>query len=162
MPAFEVFVTAPTPFMSEHWPDLLPDWAIAPQSVVLILLRARMSLAQEGLEIEAEKDRLLQEFWKIGDFICQENYRHGYSSEIISPKDGLPQYSSPGTLRFDSVAAVNYALRFPSARTAQGCKVLTHPQWQRAVYPGLLLSNSPPTKLDLLLKGGIFNYKLSP
>jgi hypothetical protein len=153
MQAFEIFVTAPTPFMSEHWPDLLPDWAIAPQSVVLILLRARMSLAQEGWEIEAEKDRLLKEFWKLGEFLCQEICHHGYSSETISPKDGLPQYSAPGTLRFDSVAAVNYALSFPYARTEQGCKVLTHPQWQQAVYPGLLLSNAPSAKLDLLLKG---------
>ena len=162
MQAFEIFVTAPTPFMSEHWPDLLPDWAIAPQSVVLILLRARMSLAQEGLQIEAEKDRLLQEFWKIGEFLCQVICRHGYSSEIISPKDGLPQYSSPGTLRFDSVAAVNYSLSFPYARTAQGCKVLTHPQWQQAVYPGLLLSDAPSTELALLLKGVNFKYKLPP
>jgi hypothetical protein len=158
MQAFEAFVTAPTPFMIEHWPDLLPDWAIAPQSVVLILLRAQVSLAQEGLEIEEEKDRLLQEFWKIGEFFRQENCRQGYSSEIISPKDGLPYYSAPGTLRFDSVAAVNYALSFPYARTEYGCKVLTHPQWQQAVYPGLLLSNAPPTKLDLLLKG--VNFKI--
>ena len=152
MQAFEVFVTAPTPFMSEHWSDLLPEWAIAPQSVVLILLRARISLAQEGLEIEEEKDRLFQEFWKLGEFFCQENSRQGYSSELISPKDGLPYYSAPGTLRFDSVAAVNYGLSFPYIRTEQGCKVLAHPQWQQAVYPGLLLSDAPSTKLALLLK----------
>jgi hypothetical protein len=162
MQAFEVFIKTPTPFMVDHWPSLLPDWTDAPQSLVLILLRAQFSLDQTGIMIETEKERLLAEFFKLSEFFQEKILNHGdsnygeskqdYLTAIISPKDGLPLNSSPGTLVFDTVAAVNYWLGFPFARTDQGCKVMTHPQWQQAVYPGLLLSAASPLALQSRLK----------
>lgn len=143
MPDFEIYIQEPTPFILEHWHRLLPDWRVVPQSLVLILLRAQFSLEQEGILMEVEKDRLYRDFLKIAELLHQAIHDQGYLSEIISPKDGLPVQSAPGTLIFDSVAAVNYWLGFSYDRTAKGCKVLNHPQWQRAVYPGLLLSAAP-------------------
>jgi hypothetical protein len=151
MQAVEIFIKAPTQFMNEHWPSLLPEGIAIPQSLVLILLRAQHSLDEEGILIEKEKDRLFSEFLKISESFRQESQGLGYPTTIISPKDGYPLDSPAGSLRFDSVAAVQDRLNFPYDRTQQGCKLLTHPQWQRAVYPGLLLSAAPAPVLDPLL-----------
>ncbi|MEB3191433.1 MAG: hypothetical protein VKL42_13915 [Snowella sp.] len=142
----EISLAAPTPFISNHWPQLLPDWTEAPQTLILVCLPAQYSLAAEGLLIATEKDRLLQEFQTLADHLQQQAAQQGIRLESICPKNGTPRYSRAGNLHFDIVAAFHTCLGFDFVRTEKGCKLLCHPQWNQACYPGLLVSASPLLK----------------
>lgn len=143
MNSIEIYAGSPTPFMRDRWKSLLPDWKVPPQTLMLVLLNAQCSLDGEGEAIEAEKDRLLQQFLGLGRSFYLTSGRRGFLSEIISPQDGAPQYSTKGEIVFDIVAVIHQALGMTSAQTDKGCKVLRHRRWQAAVYPGIFLSEAP-------------------
>ncbi len=132
----EVYYKYPTQFILDNWPKLLPTWSVSPQRVVIILLKSQFALDIENEMIQKEKERLLDEFYKLSKVFIEQ----GIATEIISPPDGTPQYSMQGELTFDVVAVVHQLLGFDFSDTPKGCKVLKHPIWKEAVYPGLLLS----------------------
>jgi hypothetical protein len=132
--------------MLNNWDKLLPDWKIPPQTIAIILLKSQFDLNLETNLINQEKDRLLHYFLTLGETLKRVNHPH--LTEVISPKDGTPQYSRRGELIFDLVATVHHSLRFDFSRTVQGCKVLNHPLWGTAVYPGLFLSDAPISELQ--------------
>jgi len=129
----EVHYKAPTQFMYKNWQRLLPDYLATPEIVIIILLKSQFSLNGEGEMIIKEKDRLLKQF------LALSNLYVGRGTEIISPVDGTPQFSRKGELAFDLVAVVHELLGWPFSQTPQGCKVLKHPLWGEAVYPGIVL-----------------------
>ncbi len=147
----EIYLKSPTPFMIDNWEKLLPDWKVPPQTIVLILLKSRLPLDGEGEFIELEKERLLHRFLEWGKVFYSTGHQGGFLTEIISPKDGTLQYSKKGQLIFDLVATVHYSLGFDFSKTAEGCKVLEHPVWQTAVYPGLFLSEATATVVKSIL-----------
>ena len=147
----EIYIHAPSPFIQAHWHELLPDWTRQPETMVLVLLRSQFPLDPEGEEIQQEKDRLMKEFESWADYFYQNSQQQRILTEIISPKDGTPQYSTKGNLTFDSVAAVHFALGFDFLRTDKGCKVLKHPHWQTAVYPALILSDMSSVAVQSLV-----------
>ncbi|PSF33341.1 hypothetical protein C7H19_20300 [Aphanothece hegewaldii CCALA 016] len=147
----EIYLDSPTPFMIEHWEKLLPDWKVPPQTIVLILLKSQLLLEGQGELIELEKDRLKERFLAWGEVFQATSQQRRFLSEIISPKDGTPQYSQEGQLIFDLVATVHHALGFDFSQTAGGCKALEHPVWQTAVYPGLFLSQATATAVQSIL-----------
>lgn len=151
MNPIEIYIKSPTLFMMDHWAKLLPNWKITPQTIVLVLLKSQFPLDREGKFIKLEKDRLLKHFLILGESFYVASERRGFLTEIISPKDGTPQYSPQGTLIFDLVAAVHYSLGFDFFRTVKGCKVLKHPVWQTAVYPGLFLSTATASDVKDIL-----------
>jgi hypothetical protein len=126
--------------MVEHWPDILPDWPGPPQAIIICLLQARVPLAQDGLPQRREKERLLQQFTAWGDRFRQRELSPSLPLAIISPQDGKPLFSPAGSTHVDLVATVHHCLGLPFVRTADGCKVLIHPQWRSAVYPGLAIT----------------------
>ena len=147
----EIYIKSPTPFMVDNWERLLPDWKVAPQTIVLVLLKSQFPLDSEGEFIQAEIDRLIKQFFQSGNSFHLASHQKGFLTEIISPKDGTPQYSRRGNAHFDLVAAVHHSLRFNFSRTVNGCKVLQHPVWQTAVYPGLFLSEATVTVVESIL-----------
>jgi hypothetical protein len=147
----EIYIKSPTPFMLDNWERLLPDWQIPPQTLVVVLLKSQFPLDREGELIEVEKDRLLQHFQKLGQSFYLASQQKGFLTEIVSPKDGTPQYSRRGEAHFDLVAAVHHSLGFNFSRTVQGCKVVKHPVWQGAVYPGLFLSGATVATVESIL-----------
>jgi hypothetical protein len=147
----EIYLDSPTSFMVAHWEKLLPDWKVPPQTIVLILLKSRLPLDGEGEFVELEKERLLHRFLEIGQIFYTKSHRRGLFSEIISPKDGTPQYSKKGQWIFDLVATVHHSLGFGFSQTEGGCKVLKHPVWQTAIYPGLFLSQASATAVQSIL-----------
>lgn len=148
---YEIHFKPPTPFMLNNWEKLLPDWRIPPQSIAIVLIKAQFPLDSENRYIEAEKDRLLHQFLLLGETFKQAIHQQGFMTEVISPKDGKPQYSGAGQLTFDLVATVNYSLGFKFDRTVKGCKILKHPLWENAVYPGIFLSDAPKSQLQLIM-----------
>jgi hypothetical protein len=147
----EIHIKSPTSFMVDNWGKLLPDWEVPPPTLAFVFLNSQFPLDREGELIEAEKDRLLQYFGKLGQSFYLASQQRGFLTEIISPQDGTPQYSMRGEAHFDVVAAVHHSLGFNFSRTAKGCKVLEHPVWQAAVYPGLFLSEATGAVVESIL-----------
>jgi hypothetical protein len=159
----EIYIKFPTPFMVDNWKILLPDWKVSPQTMALVLMNSPFPLDSEGEFIEQEKDRLLRQFFALGEAFNLASCKRGFLTEIVSPKDGTPQYSGKGKLIFDLVATVHHSLGFGFSRTVKGCKVLEHPVWQTAIYPGLLLSGATFLEVKSILsdKTHFANFKLS-
>lgn len=137
--------------MIDNWDKLLPDWSVPPQTIILVLLNSHFSLDGEGKLIEREKDRLLKQFMALGESFALASQQRGIIAEIISPKDGTPQYSTQGDLIFDLVATVHHSLGFDYFRTLLGCQLLKHPVWQTAIYPGLFLSEATIVEVQSIL-----------
>jgi hypothetical protein len=138
----EIYSKPPTQFLANNWQKLLPSWKTAPQTLVITLLKSEFSLEQEGDRVAQEKDRLLKEFLSRGKLFYSLSQEKGYLAEVISPKDGTPQYTTKGELTFDLVAIVHESLGWNFSRTNEGCKVLIHPNWGTNIYPGLFLSTA--------------------
>lgn len=147
----EIYLKLPTPFMMNNWDRLLPDWQVPPQTLVLVLLNADFPLDDEGNFVEREKNRLLKQFLALGESFHRASRQRGFFTEIISPKDGMPQYSTQGDLIFDLVATVHHSLGFDYSITIKGCQVLKHPVWQTAIYPGLFLSEATIVEVQSIL-----------
>ncbi len=139
----ERYLSTPTPFMVDHWSEILPDWTRPPQAIAICLLRANVPLDLDEQPQRQEKDRLLNQFLTWGEDLLQQGLPPSHRLAIISPQDGKPVFSQAGNSHIDLVATVHHCLGFPFARSPQGCKVLRHPEWRSAVYPGLVMTTMP-------------------
>lgn len=131
-------VNAPE-YIWEHQSELLPDWEMPPQTIVFAFFECQLPLDGTNLaEEQLEKDRLLTKFYNFGGSFYSACHQQKIIADVICPKDGFPLYSSKGTNIFNIPAIVTRHL--PSfQKEANGCGLI-HPDWGRAVYPGLLLS----------------------
>jgi len=117
----------------------------------MVFLKSKFPLDSEGDLISLEKDRLLYRFLEAGKVFHSLSHQRGFLAEIISPKDGTPQYSKKGELTFDLVAIVHESIGFDFSRTEEGCKVLKHPEWGAGIYPGLFASEAPAASVRSIL-----------
>ena len=140
--SIDYYLKSPTNFMISNHSKLLPDWPIIPLTMVIVFLKAKYPLEEEDINIDREKQRLLQQFLDFGKSIYSACQQQNLLVEVISPQNGYPLYSSKGDLVFDLVTIVHDSLNFKIFPTNQGCKVLQHPFWNTAVYPGLILSTA--------------------
>ncbi len=156
----EIYIKSPTSFIENHYLDLLPDWSSMPESVIIILLKSQLSLRDDNILIEQEKQRLRQHFISLAQNIQWHCQTQDSLSEIIDPKDGYAFNKTQGKVNFDVIEVVHQLLGFPYYKTPEGCKVLDHPLWQIAVYPSLLLFNIAPNKVLNLLSSQPFGKQL--
>lgn len=136
----EIYIKPPTKFILSNWQQLLPQWTTIPQTVILILLPAKYCLDDSTILIESEKNRLLTEFFNLARSIQDLCNQQQILSEIISPKDGFPFNSTKGNFTFDLVAIIHESLGFKFQKTSHGCKIVHHPNWGQAMYPGMMVS----------------------
>jgi hypothetical protein len=148
---YEIYLKAPTPFLVANWNRLLGNCKVRPQAIAIILFESRLVLDNDNDLIQQEKDHLLLQFLALGERFKRANTDRKLWSDVISPQDGKPLYSEPGDLIFDLVAIVHDALGLSFSRTAKGCKMLDHPLWNNAVYPGLFLAEITPQELNLII-----------
>ena len=148
----EFYLKSPTLFIQTHRFKLLPGWTIAPQMMVIVLLKAKYPLEKEGEKICQEKNRLAAQMTSLGAEFYRICHQAGILSEIILPKTGLPIYSQEGEVNFDLVETVHSSLGYPFSKTHNNCKVFQHPTWQTAVYPGLFLSTASADDTQLILE----------
>lgn len=73
-----------------------------------------------------------------------------YLTDLIDPRTGYPLLSRPGKILHDDTAAVKALLRYPVIQNK--CRVLIHPSWGMAVYPGILLSQAPPLLIEWVIR----------
>lgn len=152
----EIYIQPPTRFVIENHSRLLPEWKFYPQTMVIILLEAKMSLQTINQQVQQEKQRLKEEFLKLGENIRSVSQRKKWLIEIIDPQDGKPINSASGEITFDIVSVVRELLGFKLDDTSNTCKLLNHPLKKTAIYPNLLLSDVDPKKINSLIKE-VFN-----
>ena len=71
-------------------------------------------------------------------------------SEVICPKTGYPLYSRRGNKNFHFSALITRFLR-SFQEGDHPCNVI-HPQWQKAVYPSLMLSSESKNEMEIVIE----------
>ena len=148
----EIYVRSPTQFILENYTALLPEWKIAPQTVVIVLLASKMSLLSINRQVQREKQRLKQEFFQVGHTIQSTCQSPEQLIAIIDPQNGRPVQSPLDQITVDVVAVVHQLLKFQVKKTSEGCKILNHPIRKTAIYPSLLLSSVNSREMYSLLQ----------
>lgn len=148
----EIYVRSPTQFILENYASFLPEWKIAPQTVVIMLLASRMGLLTIDQQVQFEKQRLRKEFFQLGQTIQSACQSREQLIAIIDPQDGRPVQSPLAQITVDVVAVVHQLLKFRVQRTREGCKILNHPIRKTAIYPSLLLSSGDSRAMYSLLQ----------
>ena len=143
-------VHAPSPFLSEHWKRLLPHWTTPVRSVLIYLQPSTVTLCDRTEQTERSKEQLRQTFLQQAQIWHHLVTQAGYLAEPFDPQFGTPIYSPPGEWLLDDVAVAHALLQLPIAQRG-GCTLLSHPEWNTAVFPGTLLSSASPTVLTRLL-----------
>ncbi len=138
--SLEISAHRSTAFLNTNYRKLLPDWLAMPQGIILILQQSRLPLSVFHPAVALEKERLREQFISLAQSIKFSYGIQGISTIAIDPQNGHPLDQRGGTLHFDMVEVVQQLLQYPYQMTSEGCKVLIHPRWQTAVYPGLLIS----------------------
>ena len=148
----EIYIQPPSSFIFENRTQLLPDWNHPPKILVIVLLQSQWALKSEGELIQVEKDKLRTQFIQFAHYFQSVCTQKKLLTEIIDPQNGQPLNSAKGEISFDIVAVVHQLLNFNFELTLAGCKVLKHPLWNTAVYPGILLSLASPEKIKSILQ----------
>lgn len=146
----QYFVYPPSRFLCSHQDKLLPDWSCPVRSMLIVLQPCDCDLLDQSPTVEAQKHKLRRQFLQLGYAIAAQINQLGYTAAIFDPRTGLPLLSRPGALRLDDVAIVQAALGYQSI-LSQGCSMIIHPLWGRAVYPSTLVSSIETELLEQLL-----------
>lgn len=146
----EIYLSPPSEFVTQHLTDLLPEWSGQAVWVILILQQAKIPLNQRNIIVETEKNRLRHQLLKLGSFMVRTLNHQGFCSDLFDPKTGYPVFSGRGNLTHDDVALAKALLNFPT--TSETCSALIHPNWQTAVYPGVLMTTASPEVCQPILK----------
>ncbi len=153
----EIYSYPPTQFIIDHTSDLLPTWKRIPNSILIILLYAKLPLEIINQDSQTEKQRLKQEFLQLGNQLKYSLHKENCFIEIIEPQEGKPINSNNATINFDMIAIIHQILGFNYYHTKQGCKVLNHPIQKTAIYPSILISDTDPIDINNLLQKHILN-----
>jgi Methylmalonic aciduria and homocystinuria type D protein len=113
---------------------------------------ARVNLASIGVDVEEEKDVLLQRFVSFASAFCRRCHSAGYWADYLDPCSGLPMLS-PGMPQYRHYSfykvysEVDGMQALLSYRTynAGCCKVLCHDAWGSHVYPATMFLYAPRT-----------------
>lgn len=114
--------------------------------------RAREDLVATGSHIEAEKDRLLNLFFRVASEVCEKIRNMGYWADFIDPCSGLPMMTPNCNKVYSEVDGMECCLGY-KAHNAGFCKILTHPAWGSSVYPATMFACAPPAVVIKLLEG---------
>ncbi|MDJ1168628.1 methylmalonic aciduria and homocystinuria type D protein [Roseofilum sp. BLCC_M154] len=142
----EISIHPPSAYVQEHLQELLPNWQKDAISVIIFLQQAQMSLTELSPEVEAEKQRLWDNFSRWSDLIASELGDRGYVTDAFDPRTGYPRRSQPGTLHHSDVPAVHAALGYPIEKNGD-CAAIVHPHWGTAVYPSVMISTAPADEI---------------
>ncbi len=144
-------VHPPTPFIQQHWRELLPDWSCAVGSVLITLQPLTFAPWHPMPITDQQKQWRRSQFLQWGQAIAEGVQQLGYTCDLFDPKTGFPLLSSPGSLGLDDVAGVRACLHYPTLEVS-GCWVMIHPDWGTGVYPSVILASAPPEVIDRVAK----------
>eukprot|EP01098_Paradermamoeba_levis_P006915 TRINITY_DN2869_c0_g1_i2.p1 TRINITY_DN2869_c0_g1~~TRINITY_DN2869_c0_g1_i2.p1 ORF type:complete len:211 (+),score=29.41 TRINITY_DN2869_c0_g1_i2:56-634(+) len=114
---------------------------------------AQVDLAGVGPEIEEEKDRLLENFFRWGNELRDLIQSKGFWADYTDPATGLPVHSSRGNLYYNDLEGISHlSPNFPRVWFGD-CALLSHPTWGTAAYPATFFSSCPLTLMKEILSG---------
>lgn len=142
-----------------HQHELLPSWTQPIGTVVIVLQKCSISLAQYNQQTQRCKHELRDRFFLIGQHIVQTLDTPHDQCEIFDPRTGLPLRSPHGSRRLDDVAVACSSLGY-AAKKQGACATLIHPTWGDAVYPATLISTAPISTVTQRLSQRSLNLKV--
>ncbi len=158
--AVQISIHSPSQYICANREQILPDWKKEHSLwVVIVLQQSAYELLESTPEIETEKQRLREKFMRFGcdvafnlrDWAERTPGGNGnYLTDLIDPRTGYPLLSRPGKILHDDTAAVKALLSYPVIQNK--CRVLIHPTWGMAVYPGILISQAPPFLIEWVIR----------
>lgn len=120
---------------------VFPDIHITRDTRLLLVptfQKASIELLAFGAEEASEKDRLLESFFTWAEEVRNaiKSLRHDAWVEVTDPASGCTRWGSSGGV-YSDVDGVVRCLRYDPVEMG-GCKIIRHPRWGFAVYPGML------------------------
>jgi Methylmalonic aciduria and homocystinuria type D protein len=136
----------PSSFIHHHRGDLLPDWDVSVQSVMVILQPCSVALNDISPVTEQQKQQLRRRFLYWAKKLIAALKQEGYAADGFDPRTGHPHYSRSGALTLDDVAVVQSVLGYPLVPSGE-CRLVEHPVWGCGVFPSVVVSSAPPSVL---------------
>lgn len=128
------------------FPECPPDSTV---TLVILVLKASCDLLAMTPETHAEKDRLLLQSTRVGEYILSECT--GYWVDWVDPCSGLPVKSSRcGPAGYNEVQGLELLWKMPIVQVG-ACKVAMHDQWKGSIYPVTVFTTAPKPVLDRVL-----------
>ncbi len=150
--AVQISIHNPSQYICANCERILPDWQQQPFLwVVVVLQQSQHQLEEKTAMVEREKERLREKFLRFGCDLAFNLRDRGYLTDLIDPRTGYPLLSHPGAIPHDDTAVVRALLSYPVIKNR--CCVLVHPEWGTAVYPSTLVSEAPPSIIELVVRG---------
>ena len=115
--------------------------------VIATMQRAGMDLVAVGDDVEQEKDRLLETFMAFAKELCEKLVANGHFADYVDPCSGLPMLTKDANKVFSEVDSAQQLLGY-AVMNCGCCKVLLHPSWGSAVYPGTIFTNCPIEEIE--------------
>lgn len=138
----QISIHAPSRYICDNCERILPDWKNKlKMSVVIVLQQSQFALIESSPSVETEKQRLRAKFMRFACDVAFDLQDHNYLTDLIDPRTGYPLLSRVGQIPHDDTAVVKALLKYPII--CNECRVLVHPKWGTAVYPGILISAAP-------------------
>jgi Methylmalonic aciduria and homocystinuria type D protein len=139
----------PSPFIALHRADLLPDWQVSVQSVMVILQPCSVALNEVTPITEQQKRQLRRRFLYWAKQLIAALHQEGYAADSFDPRTGHPYDSRSGSLTLDDVAVVQSVLGYPLVPSGD-CRLVEHPIWGCGVFPSVVVSSAPPSILETI------------
>jgi Methylmalonic aciduria and homocystinuria type D protein len=136
----------PNAFINHHRVDLLPDWSVSVESVMVILQPCSVALNEITPVTEQQKQQLRRRFLYWAKKLIAALKQEGYAADGFDPRTGHPHYSRSGALTLDDVAVVQSVLGYPLVPSGE-CRLVEHPIWGCGVFPSVVVSSAPPSIL---------------
>jgi len=107
--------------------------------------RSTVDLVNVGPDVEAEKERLLDNFMHWANSIVKLLRDSGYWADLTDPCSGLPVHTQRGSAIYSDVQGHSRLLHYPSYNVGSifPCIVITHPLWGSASYPATMFTTAP-------------------
>jgi Methylmalonic aciduria and homocystinuria type D protein len=148
--AIQISIHSPSQYICTNRERIFPDWKDKSMWVAVVLAKARYEMLEDNDIVEAEKQVLREQFIRYGFDVAFNLRDGGYFSDLVDPRTGYPILSRPGEFPHDDTAVVKALLGYPIIKNK--CRVVLHPSWGTAVYPGILISEAPPVMIEWMLK----------
>jgi hypothetical protein len=110
---------------------------------------ARCDLNAVGDAVTAEQERLLNHCFRVSMEIIERIKACGHWADAIDPCSGLPVATRDASKVYSEVDGLGYKTVLASSGN---CKILLHPEWGSAVYPGTIFTLAPRNVIQNLLE----------
>ena len=151
---YEIYLLEPTRYILNNYSQLFASWGKSPHSLIIVLLYSTIPLNNNCARVRREKNRLKENFLRLGKTIQLTLQKKQFLIEIIDPQDGKPLFSNSDQIFLDSVAVVHKSLMMHYISFGK-CKLLHHPFQKTSIYPGLMITNAKTERIRDLITAKI-------